>query len=91
MRNEDLYTLIQYPLVSEKSVNSESIGQYTFSVQPRASKNNIKKAIEFIFEVNVLKVRTLNVAGKTRRTRFGLGKQKNWKKAVVTVAEGATD
>ena len=63
-------------------------GKYTFIVSPDANKTEIKIAIEAIFDVKVTSVNTLNRAGKKRRTRNGLGKRPDTKRAIVTVAEG---
>ncbi|MDO5737155.1 MAG: 50S ribosomal protein L23 [Propionibacteriaceae bacterium] len=80
--------VILRPVVSEKSYNLLDEGKYTFVVAPQANKTEIKIAIESIFKVKVTSVNTLNREGKTRRTRFGIGKKANTKRAIVTVAEG---
>ena len=80
--------VILRPVVSEKSYNLLDEGKYTFIVAPHANKTQIKIAIESIFKVKVTSVNTLNREGKTRRTRFGIGKKANTKRAIVTVAEG---
>ena len=80
--------VILRPVVSEKSYNLLDEGKYTFIVAPDANKTQIKIAIESIFKVKVTSVNTLNREGKTRRTRFGVGKTANTKRAIVTVAEG---
>ena len=79
------------PVVSEKSYNLLDEGKYTFVVDPRANKTEIKIAIEQIFSVKVASVNTINRKGKTRRTRFGLGKRKDTKRAIVTLREGTID
>jgi large subunit ribosomal protein L23 len=80
------------PVVSEKSYSLMDQGKYTFEVDPRANKTEIKIAVEQIFGVKVASVNTINRKGKTRRTRFGLGKRKDIKRAIVTVAgDGAID
>ena len=66
-------------------------GKYTFVVDPRANKTEIKIAVEQIFSVKVASVNTINRKGKTRRTRFGLGKRKDTKRAIVTLREGTID
>ena len=76
------------PVVSEKSYGLLDEGKYTFIVDPRATKTEIKIAVEQIFNVKVDSVHTLNRKGKTRRTRFGLGKRKDTKRAIVTLREG---
>ena len=79
------------PVISEKSYNLLDEGKYTFLVDPRSNKTEIKVAIEQIFGVKVASVNTINRKGKTRRTRFGLGKRKDTKRAIVTLREGTID
>jgi large subunit ribosomal protein L23 len=79
------------PVVSEKSYGLLDEGKYTFVVDPRANKTEIKVAVEQIFGVKVASVNTINRKGKTRRTRFGLGKRKDTKRAIVTLREGTID
>ncbi|CED90353.1 MULTISPECIES: 50S ribosomal protein L23 [Actinomyces] len=79
------------PVVSEKSYTCMDRGQYTFVVAPDANKTEIKIAIESIFDVKVASVNTLNRRGKTRRTRTGIGKSKDTKRAIVTLREGTID
>ena len=79
------------PVVSEKSYNLLDEGKYTFEVDPRANKTEIKIAVEQVFGVKVDSVNTMNRQGKTRRTRFGLGRRKNTKRAIVTLREGSID
>jgi len=76
------------PVVSEKSYGLLDENKYTFLVAPHANKTEIKIAVQAIFGVKVLGVNTINRQGKTRRTRFGLGKRPDTKRAIVTVAEG---
>ena len=90
--NKDAHDVIIRPIVSEKSYGLiDANGQYTFEVQPTANKTEIKFAIEAIFNVKVDKVNTLNRKGKTRRTRTGLGKRKDTKRAIVTLKSGTID
>jgi large subunit ribosomal protein L23 len=77
--------------VSEKSYTLIDQGKYTFEVDPRATKTEIKLAIEKIFNVKVSGVNTLNKNGKTRRTKFGTGKRKDTKRAIVTLSSGSID
>ena len=79
------------PVVSEKSYGLLDEGKYTFIVDPRANKTEIKIAIEQVFAVKVESVNTINRKGKTRRTKFGLGKRKDTKRAIVTLKEGSID
>ena len=76
------------PVVSEKSYNLLDANKYTFLVRPDANKTEIKVAVEKVFDVKVTSVNTLNRPGKTRRTRNGLGKRKDTKRAIVSLAEG---
>ena len=90
--NKSAHDVIIRPVVSEKSYGLiDANGQYTFEVQPDASKTEIKLAIEKIFGVKVASVNTLNRQGKTRRTRFGLGKRKDTKRAVVSLKSCSID
>jgi large subunit ribosomal protein L23 len=79
------------PVVSEKSYSLLDEGKYTFLVDPRANKTEIRLAVESVFGVRVSSVNTLNRGGKTRRTKFGLGKRKDTKRAIVTLREGTID
>ncbi|ACZ22874.1 LSU ribosomal protein L23P [Sanguibacter keddieii DSM 10542] len=79
------------PVLSEKSYGLLDEGKYTFLVDPRANKTEIKIAIEKIFDVKVASVNTINRKGKTRRTRFGIGKRKDTKRAIVSLREGSID
>jgi large subunit ribosomal protein L23 len=79
------------PVVSEKSYGLLDEGKYTFLVDPRSNKTEIKIAIEQVFNVKVDSVHTMNRQGKARRTRFGVGKLKNTKRAIVTLREGSID
>ena len=88
LKIRDHRDVILRPVVSEKSYNLLDEGKYTFIVAPDANKTEIKIAIEAIFKVKVTSVNTLNREGKRRRTRFGIGKKVDTKRAIVTVAEG---
>ncbi|MDR2373942.1 MAG: 50S ribosomal protein L23 [Bifidobacteriaceae bacterium] len=83
--------IIIKPVVSEKSYGLIDEGKYTFIVDPHANKTEIKIAVEKIFEVKVASVNTINRQGKTRRTRFGIGRRKSTKRAIVTLREGTID
>ena len=89
--NKDPRQVILKPIVSEKSYSLIDNGKYTFEVAPDSNKTEIKQAIESIFKVEVASVNTLNRAGKTRRTKFGLGKRKDTKRAIVTLKSGNID
>jgi large subunit ribosomal protein L23 len=79
------------PVVSEKSYGLLDEGKYTFVVDPRANKTEIKIAVEQIFSVKVASVNTINRKGKARRTKFGIGRRKDTKRAIVTLREGTID
>ena len=89
--NKDPRDILIAPVVSEKSYGLLDEGKYTFVVDPRANKTEIKIAVERVFGVKVDSVNTLNRKGKTRRTKFGVGKRKNTKRAIVTLKEGSID
>ena len=76
------------PVISEKSYGLLDENKYTFEVHPLANKTQIKIAVERVFNVKVTSVNTLNRQGKTRRTRNGIGKRKDTKRAIVSLAEG---
>jgi len=80
--------IIKRPLVTEKSVDGASIHKYTFEVNPGVNKIQIRKAVEEIFGVKVIKVNTINVKGKRRGFGRVRGKMSDWKKAIVTLREG---
>ncbi len=85
----DPHQIIIKPVISEKSYNLiETESQYTFQVDKRANKNQIKRAIEEAFEVKVHKVNTVNVKSKPKRQGFYRGRTATWKKAVIRLAEG---
>ncbi|EWS82006.1 50S ribosomal protein L23 [Brachybacterium phenoliresistens] len=89
--NKDPRDILLAPVVSEKSYGLMDEGKYTFLVDPRANKTEIKIAVEKIFDVKVASVNTINRQGKTRRTRFGMGKRKDTKRAIVTLTDGTID
>ena len=81
--------IILAPVISEKSYGLIEDDVYTFLVHPDANKTQIKIAVEKIFGGKVSSVNTLNRQGKRKRTRFGYGKRKDTKRAIVTLAEGS--
>ena len=89
--HKDPRDILLAPVVSEKSYGLLDEGKYTFLVDPRANKTEIKIAVETVFGVKVSSVNTLNRQGKTRRTRTGTGKRKDTKRAIVTLREGTID
>ena len=88
MGNEKLYTLIKAPIITEQTASlGENLKQVVFKVDLSANKRQIKKAVEELFKVEVLKVTTSVVKGKTKRNRFGIYKKSNYKKAFVSLSE----
>jgi large subunit ribosomal protein L23 len=87
MHAEDI---IKRPLIlTEKgNIMREAENKYLFEVDPRANKVQIRKAVESLFDVTVVDVRTMNVRGRMRRMGRGHAKTRNWKKAIVSVADG---
>jgi len=77
--------IILAPVVTEKSNSDMQEGKYTFKVAKKATKVEIKNAVEKLFEVKVLKVNTITVKGKEKRVGVHLGKTSDWKKAIVTI------
>ncbi len=87
----DVYEVIRRPLVTEKSFNNQADGNvYVFEVDKSAGKQEVRRAVEKLFDVNVQSVRTLVVRGKVKRFGRTLGKRPNWKKAYVQVEAGQT-
>ena len=89
--NKDPRDVLLAPVVSEKSYGLMDNGKYTFLVAADANKTEIKIAVEKVFDVTVNSVNTINRQGKSRRTRFGTGKRKDTKRAIVTLTDGAID
>ena len=89
MNQERLFKVLLGPHITEKSAMSQGAAtQVVFKIANNASKLEVKKAVEQLFEVKVEGVRLVNVKGKTRRTKTGLGQRSDWKKAYVRLAEG---
>lgn len=80
--------LIKEPKVTEKSQSIQAYRQYVFNVVRQANKNEVKKAIERIYNVTVKKVRMINIPAKKRRSGRSVGKKSGYKKAIVTLKEG---
>jgi large subunit ribosomal protein L23 len=82
------HQVIVRPLVTEKNTNLMVLNKYSFEVDRKATKLQIKQAVESIFSVAVTSVHTLNVRGKLRRRGREFGYTRDWKKAIVTLADG---
>ena len=88
LKIRDHRDILLAPVVSEKSYGLLDENKYTFLVAPEANKTEIKIAVEAVFKVKVTGVNTLNRTGKKRRTRAGIGKRPDTKRAIVSVADG---
>jgi large subunit ribosomal protein L23 len=87
----DIYSVIKKPLVTEKSTIARDEGnKYIFEVDRRATKIEVRNAVEKIFKVKVINVRTMNFIGKKKRVGRTIGSRSDWKKAVVTLAPGSS-
>ena len=90
MDNEKLFTLIKSPIITEQTaLLGENLKQIVFKVDLSANKREIKQAVEKLFNVEVLKVTTSVIKGKTKRNRFGMYRKSNYKKAFVSISEGS--
>ena len=86
-----IYEVLKRPVLTEKSsYNADALQRYTFEVDVRANKHQIREAVEAIFDVEVLGVNVMNVRGKRRRVGRRVGRAPDWKKAIVTLAPGDT-
>lgn len=81
------HDIILKPIITEESMDNMADGKYTFMVDKRATKSDIKSAIEKIFNVEVKKVNTINMYGKEKRLGVHIGRRPSWKKAIVTLTE----
>jgi len=89
MNQERIFQVLKGPHASEKAaVVAEVSNQYVFKVAVDATKLEIKKAVEQLFDVKVREVNTLRVKGKVKRNRFGLSAKSTWKKAYVQLEQG---
>jgi large subunit ribosomal protein L23 len=87
----NIHEIIFRPLVTEKSnIGREEQNLVTLAVDPRANKHEIRRAVETLFEVEVVDVRTMRMPRKTRRVGRFLGRKSEWKKAIVQLVEGQT-
>lgn len=89
MNQERLYEVIRYPHISEKTARLQAeANQYVFEVRKDATKQEIKRAVEKLFSVNVEAVQVSNMKGKVKSFRFNIGRQNDWKKAYVRIRAG---
>jgi len=83
------YAILKRPVITEKStIQKEANNQLTFEVDRRANKVEIRRAVEQVFNAKVVSVRTIQMKGKVKRFGRTVGKRRNWKKAIVTLAPG---
>ena len=82
------FDILRRPIITEKSTNLQEQGRYSFEVAPKASKLQIKRAVEEAFSVKVLGVNTMTLKGKRKRFGPHVTTKRSWKKAVVTLAPG---
>jgi large subunit ribosomal protein L23 len=80
--------ILRRPIITEKIAIAQEAGKYAFEVHSKSNKKEIKKAVEEAFKVKVLAVNVMNVKGKTKRSGTTVFKTRNWKKAIVTLAQG---
>ncbi|MFH1217031.1 MAG: 50S ribosomal protein L23 [Pseudomonadota bacterium] len=86
----NIYDVIKKPCLTEKGmILQEENNQVVMKVNPKANKIEIKKAVELLFNVKVSNVRTANMHGKKKRIGLHFGQRSDWKKAIVTLAEGS--
>jgi large subunit ribosomal protein L23 len=89
MNQERLMKILLSPIVSEKTTRlAEASRQFAFKVLPGATKPEVRKAVELMFDVKVDNVQISNVRGKVKRQGQTVGRRADWKKAYVTLAEG---
>ncbi|MBK5251378.1 MAG: 50S ribosomal protein L23 [Peptostreptococcaceae bacterium] len=85
------YDIIFKPIVTERSMEGMSEKKYTFKVDKRANKTQIKQAVEEIFGVKVDRVSTMNMTGKVKRMGKFVGKRSDWKKAIIKLTEDSKE
>lgn len=90
MINESLYSVLRAPKVSEKTARLAESNQYVFEVAKTATKDEVKAAVEHLFNVKVLAVNVANTKGKSKSFRFRAGRRPDKRKAYVRLAEGQT-
>ena len=88
--NERALSIIQGPIMTEKSTNLNQFNKYSFVVSKNSNSYEIKQAIESIFKVKVEKINTLVVRGKPKSFKGSIGYKNDYKKAIITLVEGNT-
>jgi large subunit ribosomal protein L23 len=89
LTREQMYRVVRSPVITEKATNASEHNQVTFRVALDANKREIKAAVEGLFDVKVAAVNTIRMQGKTKRFRGRIGRRSDYKKAIVTLAEGS--
>ena len=89
LTREEMYRLIRSPVITEKATAQSEHNQVVFRVSLAATKREVKAAVEGLFQVKVDAVNTIRVEGKTKRMRGRPGRRSDYKKAIVTLAEGS--
>jgi len=84
----DAHRVLLRPIVTEKTMKLAEIGQYVFEVAPGSNKIEVKKAVKAVYGVEPTDVAVMRFLGKPTRTRYGKGRRKHWRKAVVTLKKG---
>lgn len=90
MATARLYDVIERPIVTEKTTAAAEQNKVVFEISPTATKGDVKRAVESIFKVSVLKVNTINVEGKKKKFKGRDGQRSDFRKAIVTLAAGST-
>ncbi|HUB98101.1 MAG TPA: 50S ribosomal protein L23 [Stellaceae bacterium] len=89
LTREEMYDIVLSPVITEKATNISEHNQVTFRVPLDADKRRVKVAVEGLFNVKVTAVNTIRVKGKTKRFKGRPGQRSDYKKAIVTLAEGS--
>lgn len=85
----NIYEVIKRPLVTEKGMKAQgTLPAYTFEIDKRATKDDVRRSVEKIFGVHVVKVNTSRLRGKVKRVGNSIGRRPNWKKAIVALRAG---
>jgi large subunit ribosomal protein L23 len=89
LSRQQMYDIVLSPVITEKATNVSEHNQVVFRVPLKATKREVKAAVEGLFNVKVAAVNTIRVMGKVKRTRGRVGRRSDFKKAIVTLVEGA--
>jgi len=88
MKKVELHNIIIRPIITEKATDLKDKGKYVFRVDRRANKDMISRAVESLYDVNVIKCNIINMIGKKKRVRYQIGMTPSYKKAIVTLKSG---